>query len=128
MTTSGVPANLCRLCFFAVLGGLWIVVNVFYPPTTAGCFQLNFRSSCSPRVCCFADRCKQTSVDPDKARSGIGGLYSALITSFTASTYQPAGQLALGLHVGTLLKVVLVSRRYCVQQVFWLRLNFFGAI
>lgn len=33
------------------------------------------------------------------------GLYSGLITSFTASTYQTAGQIVLGLHVGTLLKV-----------------------
>ncbi len=48
---------------------------------------------------------RQTSVDPKKAKSGIGSLYSALITSFTASTYHPAGQIALGLHVGTLLKV-----------------------
>eukprot|EP00903_Cladosiphon_okamuranus_P014554 g13500.t2 len=46
----------------------------------------------------------KTSVDPNEARSGIWGLYNALITSFTASTYQPAGQVALGLHVGTLLK------------------------
>lgn len=47
----------------------------------------------------------QSSVDPGKAKSGLRGLYGALITSFTASTYQTAGQIALGLHVGTLLKV-----------------------
>lgn len=47
----------------------------------------------------------QSSVDPKQAKSGLRGLYGALITSFTASTYQTAGQIALGLHVGTLLKV-----------------------
>ncbi|CAM9448300.1 unnamed protein product [Pylaiella littoralis] len=46
----------------------------------------------------------KSSVDPKQAKSGLRGLYGALITSFTASTYQTAGQIALGLHVGTLLK------------------------
>ncbi|CAN0496278.1 unnamed protein product, partial [Ectocarpus sp. 12 AP-2014] len=39
----------------------------------------------------------------------LRGLYSGLITSFTASTYQTAGQIALGLHVGTLLKTHLLD-------------------
>ncbi|CAM9849863.1 unnamed protein product, partial [Hapterophycus canaliculatus] len=51
----------------------------------------------------------KTSVDPKTARSGLGGLYGAIITSFTASTYQPAGQVALGLHIGTLLKTHLLD-------------------
>ncbi|CAM9840696.1 unnamed protein product, partial [Ectocarpus sp. 13 AM-2016] len=49
------------------------------------------------------------SVDPGNARSSLRGLYSGLITSFTASTYQTAGQIALGLHVGTLLKTHLLD-------------------
>ncbi|CBN73940.1 expressed unknown protein [Ectocarpus siliculosus] len=51
----------------------------------------------------------KSSVDPDNARSSLRGLYSGLITSFTASTYQTAGQIALGLHVGTLLKTHLLD-------------------
>lgn len=57
----------------------------------------------APPPCCC--RCCQRSVDPKVARSSINGLYGALITSFTASTIQTAGQLTLGLHVGSLLKV-----------------------
>ncbi|CAB1103414.1 unnamed protein product [Ectocarpus sp. CCAP 1310/34] len=52
---------------------------------------------------------KRSSVDPDNARSSLRGLYNGLITSFTASTYQTAGQIALGLHVGTLLKTHLLD-------------------
>lgn len=48
---------------------------------------------------------RQKSVDPRQARSSISGIYSAIVTSFTASTIQTAGQLTLALHVGSLLKV-----------------------
>eukprot|EP00904_Undaria_pinnatifida_P002791 jgi/Undpi1/12512/HiC_scaffold_6.g02181.m1 len=44
------------------------------------------------------------SVDPKVARTSVGGLYSALVASFTASTIQTAGQITLGLHMGNLLK------------------------
>lgn len=52
-------------------------------------------------MCC----CHQKSVDPKVARTSVGGLYSALVASFTASTIQTAGQITLGLHMGNLLKV-----------------------
>eukprot|EP00903_Cladosiphon_okamuranus_P014556 g13502.t1 len=44
------------------------------------------------------------SVDPRQARTSIASVYNALVTSFTASTIQTAGQLTLALHVGSLLK------------------------
>lgn len=52
---------------------------------------------------------RQRSVDPKEAKSSIGGVYNALVTSFTASTIQTAGQLTLGLHMGSLLKVICSS-------------------
>ncbi|CAN0274402.1 unnamed protein product, partial [Laminaria digitata] len=45
-----------------------------------------------------------SSVDPKVARASLGGIYSALVASFTASTIQTAGQVTLGLHIGNLLK------------------------
>ncbi|CAN0190711.1 unnamed protein product [Ascophyllum nodosum] len=45
-----------------------------------------------------------TAIDPQDVRSSLTSVYNALITSFTASTLQTAGQITLGLHIGSLLK------------------------
>ena len=37
----------------------------------------------------------------------LTGVYNTLVAAFTASTLETAGRIALGLHVGRLLKVVL---------------------
>lgn len=48
---------------------------------------------------------------PRPARDSLRGLYNAFVTSFTASTIEPAGKVTLGLHIGNLLKVILQINR-----------------